>query len=490
MGKVISVDTEASGLNPSDVPFALGFCDNKLKKSYYRWKPFDIRTPMCFEKIKKKLENPNTTKVFFNAIFDLVKISKMSIAGVPIKVKGIIHDVYIMARLLLRNEPKHNLRDLIKSQLREDDDISELEISHLTKGRKAIKYYELPKQLLKDHCKKDVEYTMKLYYYLKASGILKDPIYKMESQLIPVIVSMESLGIKVDLKYCKQKEIEYKRKLSGIEGYFKREYGVENIASPKQLQDLFYHKWRLTPPKTTPKGDPSTDALALILLRDEHVDIQKIKRYRGLKHSLTNYFVPLQTKSVNGNVYPHFNPMGDVDRIGIPTGRFSSNNPNLQSIKRGPEIRSCFIPRPGYFFCAHDYSQIEMRLYAYLSNDQMMVQAYKNGESIHKLHQQKFVDPYIANTGDLKDGKGVNYAIAKNIGFGILYGIGPTGMKQYLDKHEIHISVPTVSKMLRGWHREHPSLLDMRKVLDKELRKHGYITDLFGRKYYLPQWRS
>jgi len=491
MGKrIIAIDTETTGLNPSDVPFAVGICKQNLKKSFFRWKPWDIFTPKCFYKIRKYLEDPNTIKVFFNAIYDLVKIRKMSIEGVPIEVKGKIHDVYIMARIILRDEPKHNLRDLAISQLHEDDDLTEIKINKLTKGRNKIKYYELPRKLLKKHCKKDIEYTMKMFYYLKTSGVLKDPIYKLESKLIPVIVDMESVGVGVDLDYCKEKEIEFTRKIKRIEKYFYKEYGIEKLSSTKQLQDLLYHKMRLVPPHTTKEGDPSTDALALILLRDENIDIEKIETYRGLKHSLTNYFIPLQTKSVNGTVYPHFNPMGDIDRVGIPTGRFSCNGPNLQSIKRGMEIRKCFIPRPGYFMVAHDYSQIEMRLYAYLSNDEMMLKAYRNGESIHKLHQQSFVDPYIKNVGHEKDGKGVNYAIAKNIGFGILYGIGPKGMKQYLDKNEIHLPVNLVDKMLRGWHRAHPSLVEMRKELDKELRKHGYITDIFGRKYFLPQWRS
>ncbi len=490
MGKVVAIDTETTGLTHADVPFAVGFCNQKLKKSYFRWPLWDIHTPRCFLKIKKKLEDPTITKVFFNAVFDLMMINKMAVNGEAIKVKGPIHDAYIMARLILRNEPKHNLRDLTKSQLQEDSDVTEMKLSKLTKGRNALKYYEVPRKLLKKHCKKDVEYTLKMFYFLKSSKVLRDPVYKLEASLIPVILAMESVGIKVDIEYCKKKEIEYKRKISRIDNYFKKEYGIEKLSSPKQLSDLLYRQWRLTPPKTTPTGAPSTDSLALILLRDENIDIQKIERYRTLKHSLTNYFSPLQTKAIDGIVYPHFNPMGDVDRVGIPTGRFSSNKPNLQSIKRGPEIRSCFVPRKGYFLCAHDYSQIEMRLYAYLSNDSLMVEAYKNNESIHKIHQIRFVDPYIENTGHKKDGKGVNYAIAKNIGFGILYGIGPNGMKQYLDKHEIHLPVKTVAKMLKGWHREHPSLIDMRRELDKDLRKQGYLTDVFGRKYYLPMWRS
>ncbi len=486
--KYLAVDTETTGLEAHDQVFAVGMCNERLEKCFYRWTPFWIHKPSSFAKIKKVLEDSDTIKVFYNAVFDLCKLKKYGI-----NVKGIINDVYFMGRILLPHEPKHNLRYLTKSQLGEDNDKLEAKIDKLTKGRNKITYKDLPKKMLKKHCKKDIEYTMKMFYYLKTC--LKDPIYKMERDLIPVIVDMEHGGIHVDMKLCKKKEKEYQKKVSWLENYFTREHGIEKISSPKQLRDLLYNKWELSPPKlTTPKGDLSTDKLALILLRDEHVDIKKLERYRELKHSLTNYFTPIKNKAVRNSeglnmIHPHFNPMGDIDRLGIPTGRFSSNRPNLQSIKRGPEIRSIFIPRPGYFLCSHDYSQIEMRLFAYLSNDKPMIKAYDEGKNIHKINQKMFVDPYIKDK-DVVDGKGRNYMIAKHIGFEILYGMGARGMKKYLDRNEVHLSLGLVDKMIKRWHRKHPALMRMREILHNELRVHGYITDIFGRKYSLPLWRS
>ncbi len=483
----LAVDTETTGLEADAQAFAIGICNEQLKTRYYRWDPFWIHKPQYYNKIKRVLEDKNTRKVFFNAVFDLCMLKKFGI-----NVKGGIEDAYFMGRIMIPHERKHNLRHLVETQLGERDDRLEAKIAKLTKGRNKINYMDLPKKMLKRHCKKDIKYTMKLFYYLKSC--LKNPIYKMERALIPVIVDMESTGIRVNMRLCRKKEKEYIKKIGWIDRYFKREHGIDKLSSTKQMRDLLYNKWGLTPPTTTPKGEFSTDKLALILLRDEHVDIKKIERYRDLRHSLTNYFTPIKNKAVRdsqGNfiVHPHFNPMGDIDKLGIPTGRFSSSRPNLQSIKRGPEIRSIFIPRKGHFLCSHDYSQIEMRLFAILGNDSMMIKAYEEGKNIHKIHQKMFVNPHIKDR-DVKNGKGMNYMIAKHIGFEILYGMGARGMKKYLDRNEIHLPINTIDVMIKKWHRRHPALMNMRAELHKQVREHGYITDIFGRKYYLPLWRS
>ena len=314
-------------------------------------------------------------------------------------------------------------------------------------------------------------------------------VYKeIELPIIPIIDKMEKIGIKIDKKYLNKISIEYHKDLEKIEkeiwGYAGREF---NINSPKQLGEILFDEIKIgevdgkslgIKMKKTSGGARSTKESELEKLRTLHPIIDKILEHRELQKLLSTYIDTIPSViGKDGRLHASFL------QYGTTTGRFSSNNPNLQNIptktERGKKIRNAFVAEDGYFLVSFDYSQVELRIAALLSQDSYFIKTFQEGRDIHSAVAMKVFGVSDENvTLDMR-------RRAKVINFGILYGMGVTALSQNLGSNRKDAQIfydnyfnqfPTIAKYLEGI-----------KIFARE---HGYTQTLFGRKRYFPSINS
>ncbi len=470
------IETRRNGL-----PFCISFVSSDGWKKFYRWKGSTLPT-----KVVSILKDRTTPKVFHNGAFDVGKIWRMN----QVKTEGVLHDTLIMAKIGLPHMPRYNLKYLMqheelpfKEKCLEYEEVQKL-IKIQKKELGYVDFSKMPRDLMKTYNILDSVYTMKLFYYLLS--VIDDPCYHLEQGVFWTVIDMEGYGIRIDVKGAKKKFRKYSEGLERMRNKMKRVYDLDNPNSTQQVNKLMYKELDYKPFKFKGRTHFTTDDLSLKLLKHNYPKDPfpgRMLKYR--KYASYNKFLnQIVTNVKDGFIYPNFNQMGDIDRRRIKTGRFSSSNPNFQNLPRGKVIRELVIPRKNHFFLDLDYSQVEMRLFAFYANDELMVKIYFEGGDIHNEHKKIFVDPFR------KDVDGLNRQIAKSIGFEILYGIGPPGMWKYLAKQGIIIPIEKVAQMIDKWHYVHPNLRILKQKLYTELKSKGFIRDVYGRKYYLPLVKS
>lgn len=307
-------------------------------------------------------------------------------------------------------------------------------------------------------------------------------VYKdIEVPIIPIIDSMEKRGIKVDVDYLKKLSNEYHKDLSKIEQNIWKMAGREfNINSPKQLGEVIYDEMGLSVKgmKKSAGGARSTRESELEKIKDMHPIVEEILRYRELQKLLSTYIdtIPDQVGS-DGRLHARF------IQTGSSTGRFSSNEPNLQNIpiktEKGKNIRNAFVAERGYVLASFDYSQIELRACALMSQDSYFIKVFKEGKDIHTAVAMKVFNVDEENvTADMR-------RRAKVINFGILYGMGVTALRQNLgtDRKE-------AQEFYDNYFAQFPTIAAYLESIKDFAKKHGYTETLFGRKRYFPGIKS
>lgn len=324
----------------------------------------------------------------------------------------------------------------------------------------------------------------------KAFKILEEDIKKenlgyvyenIEIPIIPIIDEMEKNGILIDLEYLKKLSDEYHKNLTILEKSIWKEAGEEfNINSPKQIGEILFNKLGLSIKgiKKSAGGSISTRESELEKLRDLHPIIGEILKHRELQKLLGTYIdtIPLAV-STDGRLHAHFM------QTGTTTGRFASNNPNLQNIpiktELGKNIRNAFIARPGYLLCSFDYSQIELRVTALMSQDPYFIKAFEEGKDIHSAVAMKVFGVSEEDvTHDMR-------RRAKVINFGILYGMGVNALKQNLgtDRKDAQI-------FYDNYFAQFPTIASYLESIKNFAKQNGYTLTLFGRKRYFPGIKS
>ena len=299
--------------------------------------------------------------------------------------------------------------------------------------------------------------------------------------LIPVLAEMEMNGVLIDTETLKdvsniftQRMLEYERKIYELAG---EEF---NISSPKQVGDILFGKMKIIEkPKKTKTGQYVTSEEVLQQLRTKSPIIALILDYRGLKKLLGTYVdaLPKLINSRTGHIHTSFN------QAITATGRLSSSDPNLQNIpvrgEDGKEIRKCFVPEPGCLFFSADYSQIELRVMAHLSEDENMIEAFKEGYDIHAATAAKVYKKSIndVNRDELTKAKRAN--------FGIIYGITVFGLSERLD-----ISRDEAKQLIDGYFETFPKVRDYMEEAKQKAREAGYAETIFHRRRYLPDIKS
>lgn len=313
------------------------------------------------------------------------------------------------------------------------------------------------------------------------AGILSEEIYKLEKNLVPVIISMEDEGIGIDKKILKKLENFFKKKLSTLEQKIYKIGGcVFNINSSQQLSEVLFEKLgiEIKGLKKTPGGKISTAASELEKLQDKHPIIKLIQEQRELQKLLSTYIAPLpKLADAFNKIHTTFNPLG------TSTGRMSSKKPNLQNIPmRGEyatEIRSAFTAGKGNLFLACDYSQMELRLVAHLAQDKNMINAFKRDEDIH-INTASFV--YGVDKDKVT--KKMRYS-AKALNFGLIYGMGPRAFSK-----SAKIPYEEAQEFIQKYFDVFKGVAIYMEHTKKKAYDVGYVETMFGRKRFLPDLQS
>lgn len=248
----------------------------------------------------------------------------------------------------------------------------------------------------------------------------------IEMPLVPVLADMEHTGVRIDTDALKETSKDYTRQMNEYEKKIYEEAGETfNISSPKQVGEILFGKMKIMEkPKKTRTGQYVTSEEVLQTLRTKNKIVDDILSYRGLKKLLSTYIdnLPTLINKKTGHIHTSFN------QALTATGRLSSSDPNLQNIPvrtdEGKEIRKCFIPEPGCLFFSADYSQIELRIMAHLSEDENMIEAFREGFDIHRATAARIWNKKLEEVTDAERKR------AKQANFGIIYGITTYGLAQ------------------------------------------------------------
>lgn len=472
-----SFDTETTGLDPLKselVGMSFSFAEHE---AYYV--PISSEYTIAkktVEKFKCFFENENILKIGQNIKYDILVLKKYDV-----HVKGKLFDTMI-AHYLLNPELRHNMDYLAETYL----GYQTIHIEELIgpKGKNQLNMRHINPEKICNYACEDADITLQLYTILEKKieeQELNRLLYDIELPLIYVLADMEYTGVKLD----KSALAEYSKKLTNelisIESEIYKEAKIEfNINSAKQVGEVLFDKLQIVDkPKKTKTGQYVTSEETLQNLKNAHPIVGKILDYRGLKKLLSTYVdaLPQLVDPKDGKLHTSYN------QTVTSTGRLSSSNPNLQNIPiredQGKEIRKAFIANDGCKFLSSDYSQVELRIMAHLSNDSNMIDAFNSGEDIHAATASKiFKVPIELVTSDMR-------RKAKTANFGIIYGISVFGLAERLN-----IPRSEAKQLIDGYFETYPQV---KEYMDKSIemaREKGYVETLFGRKRYLPDINS
>ena len=469
-----SFDTETTGVNPIESEIVgMSFALKEGEAYYVAISPKFEEAKKQIEIFKDFLENENITKIGQNIKYDIIVLKKYGI-----NVKGKLFDTMI-AHYLLNPELRHNMDYMAETHL----NYKTIHIDELIgpRGKNQLNMRNLEPIAIRDYACEDADVTLKLKNILEKEIDLKKLLYEIELPLIYVLADMEYTGVLLDTKALKESSDTLTKNMSDIEQEIFALADFEfNINSTKQVGEVLFDRLKIVDkPKKTKTGQYTTSEETLESLKDVHPIVSKILEYRSLKKLLSTYIdaLPLLIDKHDKKVHTSYN------QTVTATGRLSSSNPNLQNIPirdaQGKEIRKAFIPDNGCTFYSADYSQIELRIMAHLSQDPHMIEAFNSGEDIHAATAAKIYKTPIGEvTGDMR-------RKAKTANFGIIYGISVFGLAERL-------SIPrSESKILiDGYFESYPKVKEYMDNIIVQARETGYVETILGRKRFLPDINS
>jgi len=418
--------------------------------------------------LKPYFEDPTKTKIAHNIKFDTHVLRKYGI-----KVNGTLIDTMIMAWLLNEETESKGLKNLIRKEF----GINLVELSFF----ESVGFVNSPIREAARYCRMDAKSCFHLYQFYK-NKLREEKLlaaFKLETDLLPIVIEMEEEGMLIGEEYMGQLGQKIKEQTKKVKEEILELLGHQiNIDSSKQLSDLLFKRMGLTCNYTTAKGNPSVDEQALLSIVTEHPAIPKLLEYRRLQKLYSTYIEGFQKFIIDGKIKTTF------DSIGTASGRFSSSNPNLQNIPRDDDefkIRHLFKAPSGYKMIVADYSQIELRLISHFSQEPKLIQAFKNQRDIH-------AETALDLFGTLDDEKRF---YAKTINFSIAYGAGPNKIRQVLASagHDV-FNIEEIEGILSQHRKKYPGFYKWRDEVVKSCREKGYVRTLIGRKRRLPMINS
>lgn len=476
--KEIVLDSETTGLNPREAKIVgLSFCFEEGEAYYLEFGTVD-------DKLKNILENPNIQKIGHNIKYDY---SMLRANG--IEVRGIYFDTMIASYVINPGRPS-GLDALSFSEFGHQKITTEQVLGNLVSEYKIVKkssYLPMDKiapERLSQYACEDVDYTFKLYkkfiQQIKESE-LEELFYKIEMPLVVVLAEMELDGVKIDVELLDKLSKEIDERLKNTDKQIYKYADVDfNINSPIQLKDVLFNKLKIsTFGLSKTKTGISTAAGELEKMRDAHPIIDLISEHRELAKLNSTYVdaLPNLISQKTGRVHTSFN------QTVTTTGRLSSSNPNLQNIpirtELGEKIRHAFIAEKGCKLISADYSQIELRIIASLANDQKMLKAFAEGKDIHTATAA------VINEVELEDVTKEMRSAAKEVNFGVIYGMGAYGLSL-----RTGIEVRKAREFIDKYFSIYSDIKKYLEDLKTNARENGYVETFFGRRRYLPEINS
>lgn len=434
-------------------------------------------TPNVIEILRPVLENEKIAKIGQNLKFDI-----MVLHNVGINVRGMLYDTMLL-HYLLNPESRHGMDYLSRTFL----NYSPVSIEELIgKGARQITMDRVAIERVSAYAAEDADVTLRLKHHLwpmlQEAGL--EALYRtIEEPLIRVLADIEMTGVTIDAEALAVSGRELTERLIGLEQQI-REMASDpslNVNSAKQLGEALFVRLKIDPkPRMTKTKQYSTDEEYLQMLLDRHPIVALILEYRGLRKLLSTYVeaLPQLINPLTGRIHTSYN------QAVTATGRLSSTNPNLQNIPirdaQGREIRKAFVPSDAdHLLLAADYSQVELRLMAHLSEDPVMIDAFSHGEDIHTATAARLfgVLPEEVTREQRRQAKTAN--------FGIIYGISAFGLAQRLN-----IPRTEAKAIIDGYFETYPGVKRYMGEVVAQAHDNGYVTTLFGRRRMLPDIRS
>ncbi|HIF6628106.1 DNA polymerase I [Serratia ureilytica] len=480
---VFAFDTETDGLDTLTANLiGLSFAIAPGEAAYlpvahdYLDAPAQLDRAYVLEALKPLLEDEKALKVGQNLKFDMSLLARYGI-----EMRGIAYDTMLESYVLDSVGGRHDMDSLADRYLGHKT-ITFEEIAG--KGKNQLTFNQIALEQAAPYAAEDADVTLQLHLamwpQLKQSAELLTVFNEIEMPLLPVLSHIERTGVLIDPAILSAHSLELAKRLAELEAQA-HELAEEpfNLASTKQLQAILYEKQKLPVLKKTPGGAPSTNEEVLAELALDYPLPKVILEYRGLAKLKTTYTdkLPLMINPVSGRVHTSYH------QAVTATGRLSSSDPNLQNIpvrnEEGRRIRQAFIAPEGYRIVAADYSQIELRIMAHLSQDEGLLKAFAEGKDIHRATASEvFGVPLDKVTGEQRRS-------AKAINFGLIYGMSAFGLARQLG-----IPRGEAQRYMDLYFERYPGVLDYMERTRQQASEQGYVSTLDGRRLYLPDVRS
>ena len=471
------LDTETTSTSAIDAELVGLSFSVEEHKAFYVPVPANREEALRIVNIFKPLyEDPKILKVGQNLKYDLEVLRNYDV-----RLEGPMWDTMI-AHYLIQPELRHNMDYMAEVYLH----YQTVHIDELIgpKGKNQRSMRDLSPTLVYEYACEDADITLQLKNKLEPELKKHDCeklFYEIEMPLMPVLAEMEMNGVCLDTESLAETSKQFTTRMNEIEQRIYELAGQQfNIASPKQVGEILFDKLKIVEKaKKTKTGQYVTSEEVLQQLKNKHEIVADILEHRGLKKLIGTYIdaLPKLINPRTGHIHTSFN------QTITATGRLSSSDPNLQNIpirgEDGKEIRKAFIPEPGCLFFSADYSQIELRVMAHLSQDPQMIEVFREGKDLHAATAANiYKKPIEEVTRDER-------TKSKRANFGIIYGITVFGLAERLD-----IPRDEAKMLIDGYFQTFPQVHDYMEQSKEIARKQGFVMTLFGRRRYLPDINS
>lgn len=477
--QLVSVDTETTSLNPMQAKLVgISFCIESHHAAYlplihnYAGVPQQLSIDVVLNKLRPWLENATKPKLGQNLKYD-----KHVLANHGIQLKGVVHDTLLQSYVLESHRP-HSMDSMALRHL----DTKTISYDDVTgKGVNRIGFDEVAIDTATQYAAEDADVTLRLHQFLypriKSDNRL-DYIYReIEIPILDVLFEIECNGVLLDYKLLQKQSYELGGKLQALE---QQAYSIAgqpfNLNSPKQMQEILFNQLKLPVIKKTPTGVPSTNEDVLQQLALDYPLPKLLLDYRSLAKLKSTYTdkLPLMIDRNTGRVHTNY-----AQAVAV-TGRLTSSDPNLQNIpirtSEGRRIREAFIAPPGYRIISADYSQIELRIMAHISQDEGLLTAFAAGEDIHRATAAEVFGIAL----DQVDQEQRRYA--KVINFGLIYGMSEFGLAAQLG-----IERSAARAYMERYFARYPGVEKYMQHTREKARQLGYVETVLGRRLWLPE---
>jgi DNA polymerase-1 len=478
--ELFAFDTETTSLDAMRAEIVgVSFTDRAGAAAYvplaheYPDAPAQLDRAATLARLKPLLEDPRPRKIGQNLKYDMNVLANHGIA-----LAGIAHDTMLESYVLDSTASRHDMDSLALKYLGHKT----IKYEDVTgKGKGQINFREVPVEQATRYAAEDADITLRLHEHLwprlNQTPALAKLYAEIELPLVPVLARIERHGVRIDTAMLRRQSTELAKRMLELERAAHELAGQTfNLASPMQIQDILFGKLGLPVIKKTPKGQPSTAEEVLQELALDYPLPRTILEHRGIAKLKSTYAdkLPEMVDPQTGRVHTSYH------QAVAATGRLSSSDPNLQNIpvrtEEGRRIRQAFVPEPGWTMVSADYSQIELRIMAHLSQDQGLLKAFASGADIHRATAAEVFGMAPENVSDDQRRS------AKAINFGLIYGMSAFGLAQ-----QLKIERAAAQQYIDLYFARYPGVKAFMERTRAEAHERGYVETVFGRRLYLPE---